>query len=403
VTETSATEEAYRDDDEEDREDDPLIPVEQGRKQVAYGSAGPGPGSPPGQPTAPGPAPSSRPHVQVPLHRRFSSVILIDPIPLLLNLPTVSYNFLYRHPSHSFKPLVLQPHPRDKFKFNSNSVTTTDASTTAGPPTARSGPNWHDTLTTYLPRWWYGWNANEWQLYYFASRDSEVGRVLGREFWWWEGVVWREAFLGERSGGGGTGDVEDDHGVLADIDVQSGQEQGQEASGLVGGVLAPSTSSSESYSRFEPRNKSTKWRGDAAIFLSGSDQIINSTEIWQYLTLDAPLKEDGMVARWFSHPGSGSGLGGGHEEGEDNVASPVFDVDSEPPSATTSALSPPSTSRQRDRDLDRERQPSLRSAGPRQTLEVHFMPYLDHATIFDTSERRREMREVLERFGTRRE
>jgi ABC-type sulfate transport system permease subunit len=31
------------------------------------------------------------------------------------------------------------------------------------------------------------------------------------------------------------------------------------------------------------------------------------------------------------------------------------------------------------------------------------MPHLNHATVFDTPERRREMLEVLERFGTQRE
>lgn len=70
------------------------------------------------------------------LNRKVASLVLIDPIPLLLHLPTVAHNFLYRSPG-----------------------------------TRR---------------------ANEWQLWYFASRDADVARMLCRCFFWEEGCIWRE-------------------------------------------------------------------------------------------------------------------------------------------------------------------------------------------------------------------
>ncbi|KAJ7118980.1 hypothetical protein C8R44DRAFT_707271 [Mycena epipterygia] len=70
------------------------------------------------------------------LNRKVAALVLIDPIPFLLHLPTVAHNFLYRAPG------------------------------------AR--------------------RANEWQLWYFASRDADVARVLGRCFFWDEGCIWQE-------------------------------------------------------------------------------------------------------------------------------------------------------------------------------------------------------------------
>jgi pimeloyl-ACP methyl ester carboxylesterase len=70
------------------------------------------------------------------LNRKVASLVLVDPIPLLLHLPTVAHNFLYRAPGFR--------------------------------------------------------RANEWQLWYFASRDADVARVLGRCFFWEEGCIWRE-------------------------------------------------------------------------------------------------------------------------------------------------------------------------------------------------------------------
>ncbi|GAB7362879.1 hypothetical protein MBLNU230_g3181t1 [Neophaeotheca triangularis] len=69
-----------------------------------------------------------------PLAARLSGLLLIDPVSILLHLPHVAYNF------------------------------------TARPPTT----------------------ANEWQLWFFASKDFGVAWTLGRHFFWSENCLWRE-------------------------------------------------------------------------------------------------------------------------------------------------------------------------------------------------------------------
>ncbi|KAJ3912833.1 hypothetical protein F5877DRAFT_53419 [Lentinula edodes] len=149
-----------------------------------------------------------------------TSHLLIDPIPFLLHLPSVAFNFLYR------------------------------------PPRA----------------------ANEWQLWYFASRDPDIAYVLGRCFFWAENVLWRE-------------------------DLDSNSDLG-----------------------------SVKF----AILLSGKDQIIPAPLVRLYLT---------------------------RETGE--------------------------TRETREDDSHNRK------------VEVLYYPDLDHATVFDTKERRRGMVEVLGRFSVR--
>ncbi|KAI1791738.1 Alpha/Beta hydrolase protein [Ganoderma leucocontextum] len=68
------------------------------------------------------------------LRARVSAWLLVDPIPFLLHQPTVAYNFVYRAPR----------------------------------------------------------TANEWQLWYFASRDPDVARTLARHFFWAENILWKE-------------------------------------------------------------------------------------------------------------------------------------------------------------------------------------------------------------------
>ncbi len=96
------------------------------------------------------------------LSKRVSSYVLIDPIPFLLHLPAVAHNFVYRQPR----------------------------------------------------------TANEWQLWYFASRDPDVARALARHFFWAENILWKEDLEGH----------------------------------------------------------------DVAVVLSGRDQIVDAKEVWQYLT-----------------------------------------------------------------------------------------------------------------------
>ncbi|KAI0934918.1 hypothetical protein AcV5_006608 [Taiwanofungus camphoratus] len=72
------------------------------------------------------------------LSRRVSASLLVDPIPFLLHLPAVAYNFVYRSPRA----------------------------------------------------------ANEWQLWYFASRDPDVARALARHFFWAQNVLWKDDLQG---------------------------------------------------------------------------------------------------------------------------------------------------------------------------------------------------------------
>ncbi|KAI0083186.1 hypothetical protein BDY19DRAFT_998779 [Irpex rosettiformis] len=71
-----------------------------------------------------------------------ASWILVDPIPFLLHQPSVAYNFVYRTPK----------------------------------------------------------TANEWQLWYFASRDPDIARTLARHFFWTENILWKEDLRGRKVG-----------------------------------------------------------------------------------------------------------------------------------------------------------------------------------------------------------
>lgn len=68
---------------------------------------------------------------------RVEGVVLVDPVTLLLHLPTVAYNFTRR-----------------------------------------------------MPR-----TANEWQLWYLASMDPGIALVLGRHFFWRENIIWKDELL----------------------------------------------------------------------------------------------------------------------------------------------------------------------------------------------------------------
>ncbi|CEI39646.1 hypothetical protein FVEN_g1932 [Fusarium venenatum] len=77
------------------------------------------------------------------LKHRVPSVVLIDPVTIMLHLPNVAYNFTRRKPKH----------------------------------------------------------ANEWQLWYFASTDPGVALCLGRYFFWRENILWKEDLLGTQDDG----------------------------------------------------------------------------------------------------------------------------------------------------------------------------------------------------------
>jgi len=67
------------------------------------------------------------------------SLVLIDPVALLLQLPNTAYNFVYRRPR----------------------------------------------------------SANEWQLWYFASRDMGISHTLSRHFFWGDNLIWRDDLVGD--------------------------------------------------------------------------------------------------------------------------------------------------------------------------------------------------------------
>lgn len=71
------------------------------------------------------------------LQRQVRSVMLVDPVSVMLHLPTIAYNFTRR-----------------------------------------------------MPRL-----ANEWQLWYFASTDPIVANCLGRHFFWRENITWKEELV----------------------------------------------------------------------------------------------------------------------------------------------------------------------------------------------------------------
>ena len=73
------------------------------------------------------------------LSTRVLATLFIDPIPFLLHLPNIAYNFVYRNPR----------------------------------------------------------TANEWELWYFASRDPDISRAMSRHFFWTENILWKEELEGK--------------------------------------------------------------------------------------------------------------------------------------------------------------------------------------------------------------
>ena len=92
-----------------------------------------------------------------------AATLLMDPIPFLLHYPAVAYNFIYRQPRY----------------------------------------------------------ANEWQLWYFASRDADISRTLSRHFFWYECILFREDVLSSTGAAGSK-----DEGSVMPVAVSlSGRDQ----------------------------------------------------------------------------------------------------------------------------------------------------------------------------------
>lgn len=115
-------------------------------------------------------------------------MLLIDPVCLLLHLPHVAYNFVARTPR----------------------------------------------------------SANEWQLWYFASRDMGVSHALSRHFFWAENIMWKEELAKVRR---------------------------------------------------------------SAVVVSGRDLILEPRRIWGYLTAGMPVPEGDEYTKWEKSTGSLEGDG----------------------------------------------------------------------------------------------
>lgn len=146
------------------------------------------------------------------------------------------------------------------------------------------------------------------KLWFFASRDPDVARTLGRYFFWRDCVLWKEDLL-----------------PCNEDDAHSD-------------------------------NKSILWPGHVAVVLSGADQIVASDLVWRYLT-------------------------GSHTSDIDLSCSPpnpkIFHrwANSSLPAGDEGLL-----------------------ATQQNKLQVIFYPNLDHATIFDTKDRRQGLIDILEEF-----
>ncbi|KAF8065392.1 hypothetical protein FPV67DRAFT_1502693 [Lyophyllum atratum] len=231
-----------------------------------------------------------------PILSKLAHTILIDPIPVLLHLPPVAFNFLYRSPSA----------------------------------------------------------AAEWQLWYFASTDPDVARTLGRAFFWTEGVAWAEDMQKWMR-------AEDDE--RSDKDVVHAAINGNIVSGP------------------QAAGAATRKRGrNLAMVLAGKDQIIPAENIRRYLT-GSPKASARWVGRGWADWDQAS-LNTAETDGRNSV-SDEFAAAAQSGSITITPGVVIEEGRKAEGGGD---------------LEVLFYPGLDHATVFDTRERREAMLDVLERF-----
>ncbi|KAF9460635.1 hypothetical protein BDZ94DRAFT_887447 [Collybia nuda] len=238
--------------------------------------------------------------------RKITHTILIDPIPILLHLHSVAYNFLYR-----------------------------------------------------IPR-----SAAEWQLWYFASRDADVGRTLGRAFFWEEGGLWGSDLAQYMASSN-----------VADEDSSVYVEGESETARLL-----------------------TVSRGrNLAIVLAGKDQIVPAETVRRYLTGE-PEPSARWVRRGWKSPATSP------SSSSSSLATPKVGVSSFSLSKALSS-SPMSTLHPSimagkpggsDGGYGTLRDVASEDSGGE--LEVLFYPDLDHATVFDTKERRKRILDVLHRY-----
>ncbi|KIK61456.1 hypothetical protein GYMLUDRAFT_73408 [Collybiopsis luxurians FD-317 M1] len=161
-----------------------------------------------------------------------TSFLLFDPVSFLLHLPAVAFNFLYRTPHQ----------------------------------------------------------ANEWQLWYFASQDPDIAYALGRCFFWADNILWKDD-------------------LMLPLDTTSTRDVDSSSTNSITNTNSTVEQAARPRTRF-------------AVVLAGDDQIVPASDVRRYLT-----GEDEVKDRWVNEDGS---------------------------------------------------------------LQVLYYPGLDHATVFDTKERRRD-------------
>jgi hypothetical protein len=128
---------------------------------------------------------------------KIAHLVVVDPIPILLSHPAVAHNFLYREPE------VVAPFRRQRETPNvtANAITSAVSSSTD----VDAFPTEPEGLKIVTPKYRYSSPAAH-QLFYFASRDADIARTLGRAFFWAEGGVWREEIEHFIAGAGSMGD-----------------------------------------------------------------------------------------------------------------------------------------------------------------------------------------------------
>ncbi|KDQ50228.1 hypothetical protein JAAARDRAFT_74302 [Jaapia argillacea MUCL 33604] len=131
----------------------------------------------------------------------------------------------------------------------------------------------------------------QWQLWYFASRDPDVARAISRWFFWSEGSLWREDLgIGEDVGEGSSRE-----------NVVAGGE------GIGGGNTGVGENGDERVDGLVDVGKGKEKRR-CLVVLSGSDQIVDSQEVFPYLTLGQPAlcersSENEERLRWRDEKG----------------------------------------------------------------------------------------------------
>jgi len=160
------------------------------------------------------------------LNSKISSIVLVDPVPILIAHPSVCHNFLYQRPS------------------------------TVGPSSNMCVlPEGHPDLGSTKTKHWFS-SATAWAFWYFASKDADISRTLFRSFFWTEGCLFRE-------------------------ELTRFMEMGWKSQRAIHGTKGSNTAANADGAGSETEGRETR---KLAIFLGGRDQIVPAEPIRHYLT-----------------------------------------------------------------------------------------------------------------------